>query len=491
MKYSLRNSPFRNIVISIGTLLLLCFRGMAETNITVDILQGGNDKKINKNVFGTSILGWEEDHGRKISKNVKLSADYCYGFWDGKWNEYAKEPFSLVKNIKIGSIRLSGQFTGWEKGVGEFGKKEYAFGLNEQLKFCQDIGAEPIICLQNIDLTENYVKLFEYLKNNYSYVKYIEIGNESYQNLSVEDYTRRYLFYYGMIKNINADIKIGFVGRDVIWESKILAIIGNRFDFIVEHYYPHGGRNNDPRQDGNKVFADLFPKATAIEKSIQDTLSLMDRTIGERKPIAVTEYNAWFVQEKPVPYRHCLGTALINAELLRIFMKPESNILTANIWNFINEYWGMIANGFNGEYRMLNNPYYKRPNYLLFEMYSNHFGDILLEPQVICDKYGRDDKKVFNLSVNASKSTDGSKVYLMVINKNMDDSETSTIDLKDFIPAAEGNVWILNGPSVDATNEVKHDNVKITHKQFEVKSSPFEFTFEPHSLTAIELTKKQ
>jgi alpha-L-arabinofuranosidase len=97
------------------------------------------------------------------------------------------------------------------------------------------------------------------------------------------------------------------------------------------------------------------------------------------------------------------------------------------------------------------------------------------------------DMKIPYLSVNASKNADGSMVYLMVINKNMDSPMTSTIDLKDFAPAAKGNAWVLNGPSVDATNEKKHDNVKVTHKTFEITGSPFEFIFEPHSLTAIEI----
>lgn len=57
--------------------------------------------------------------------------------------------------------------------------------------------------------------------------------------------------------------------------------------------------------------------------------------------------------------------------------------------------------------------------------------------------------------------------------------------------------WVLNGPTVDATNEKDPNNVKVTHKEFgvwseeEAVTNSFEFTFEPHSLTAIELIKNQ
>lgn len=378
----MKNKRFLCASVGVVIFLLVCNESMAETNIKISFLPDKAISKIDKKLFGTSMLGWEIDHGRGKKING-LGSNYCYGLWDAKEAKYVKEPFELANGIKIGSVRLIGQFTDWEKGVDGFGNKEYAFGLNEQLRFVQDIGAEPIICLANLELEDSYVALFKYLRMHYPDIKYVEIGNESYGILSSEEYAKRYLFYYELIKGINPDLKIGFVGRDMLWEKDVLSVIGDHFDFIVEHYYIHGGRNNDSGQEGNAVFASLFSKVEAIERKIKDTLNLMDEIIGERKPIAVTEYNAWFVQEKPVPYRHTLGTALINAELMRIFMKPENNILTANIWNLINEYWGMIANGFNGDYRTLNNFYYKRPNYLVFEMYSNYFGDYLINADIM------------------------------------------------------------------------------------------------------------
>jgi len=77
----------------------------------------------------------------------------------------------------------------------------------------------------------------------------------------------------------------------------------------------------------------------------------------------------------------------------------------------------------------------------------------------------------------------------MVVNKNLEKNITSTIDLKDFKPSKSGNAWVLNGPSVDATNEVKHDNVKVTEQEFDIEGRNFQFTFEPHSLTAIEIER--
>ena len=82
-------------------------------------------------------------------------------------------------------------------------------------------------------------------------------------------------------------------------------------------------------------------------------------------------------------------------------------------------------------------------------------------------------------------------VPLMVVNKNLDRSEPLTIDLKDIVPSNKGNAWILNGPSVDATNEINHNNVSVQHEEFDISGNSFAFIFEPHSLTAIEITRKE
>jgi len=67
----------------------------------------------------------------------------------------------------------------------------------------------------------------------------------------------------------------------------------------------------------------------------------------------------------------------------------------------------------------------------------------------------------------------------------------SAVDLKDFDPSGEGEAWILNGLSVDATNETNSNNIKVVSKKFEIKDKSFQFTFEPHSLTAVEVKRKK
>ena len=648
----------------------------ATDKITVDLTK--ENGTVNPKVYGSNLLGHE---GAK-------AADYGYGLWDGKWGGIQEEPLRLAKEAGITMARFPGGCGShdydWKQAVGK-NRTVFGFGIDEFLQVAEAMGAEPVFTLSYYTGDEKTdADLVEYLNSPndgmnpnggtdwaaertrngqpqpYG-VKYFEVGNEiehgdhkGIKKVAPEDYARRYLKYYDALKAVDPAVKIGVVLSGQAWDERVMEIVGDKVDFAIIHTYPSPVWGDQlAKIPAREIYRVSFARAMMRdEPGYKKAGALLKEKAGRDVPLAITEYNGGFVQEKPVPYRHALGTALLNAELLRIFMKPENNILMANYWNFVNEYWGMAANGFDGNYQTLTNPYYKRPNYYVFKMYHEHFGDVLLDADarggtydagqfgfvrdaarnlklgkvvaenllsgvwrtsrfdgaeareedgvltvdfqarkefnyyhatkgvsvepgtfyrlsgyiktdaldadpgvcleaqdargwpatrsaastekingtadwkyvetvyqtlpdaravtVIARRIGdkgplkgkaffKDvklekfipgiDTKIPYLSVNASKSADGNKVYLMVINKNMDEAMTSTIDLKGFVPASKGNAWVLNGPGVDATNEKKHDNVKVTQHEFEIKENPFEFTFEPHSLTAIEITR--
>lgn len=613
---------------------------------------------VNRKIFGNNFLG----HG-----GLK-SADYGYGLWDPKWDHApVRVAVDLAKGIGITVARFPGgcgtHIYDWKKAVGK-NRKEYLFGIDEFLKTAEAIGAQAVFTVSYFTGDEqDAAGLVRYTKGR---ARYFEIGNEVWhgdhrdiKTVAPREYAERYLKYYAAMKEVDPSIQIGAVLKDPPWNAVVLDVIRDKIDFGILHFYPApaGGKALEKMEPEYIFAASLAVPVIQYGQDIQAALLLLREKAGRDIPLAITEFNGGFVQENPVPYRHTLGNALVNAELLRVFMRPENNILMASHWNFVNEYWGMIANGFNGKYETLNNPYYKRPNYDVFAMYHDHFGDVLIEADVQSDSYdvaeypafsktlvgrikegraegpnlakgdwkiddfpgtaafdqggvltlefkapeqfnyyhsvkrapvapdtyyrlsgyikadglvdqddngvclevqdGRGwaktrsamatqkvkgttdwqyvetiyktlpdadaavliarrvgesgplkgkayfkdvkfekfipeiDTKIPYLSVNASKSEDGNKVYLMVVNKNLEAPLTATIELKDFTPASAGDAWVLNGPAVDATNEKKHDNVKVTEKVFEIKGNPFEFTFEPHSLTALVIERRR
>jgi len=637
----------------------------------------------------------------------------------------------------------------WKHAIGKE-REHFLYGIDEFIKTCEEIGAEAVITVSFFTGDEqDAADLVEYLngkaeeaegsrlqgqgeeregegeeikdmgsrskgdgqkkinwadervKNGHLKpygVKYFEIGNEVYhgdhrgiEKVLPEEYAQRYLKYYDEMKTVDSSIKIGAVLHTTEWNNKVLGILKDKLDFGIIHTYPSPQVNNEQLEKMSEK--EIFSLTLAIpvfrdEYFFQETLKLLKEKSGRDIPLAITEYNGGFVQDKPVPYRHCLGTALLNAELLRIFMNPENDVLVANYWQFCNSYWGMVRSKDDFmkpsylNYRIPINYYIKRPNYYVYELYHKHFGDKLLQAEVKCDSYDtkelthhinnitnllRDgeiisenllankwaikelkgvfvneedgvlkihfynpmqynyfhtskrvtikpnsfykvsgyiktdniidsngdgvcleiqdsrgwiathsavsteafkgtqdwsyiesiyqtlpDAREINviarrvgetgplqgkaffknvklnkykpntdipyLSVNASTNTDENRVFLIVINKNMDESITSTIQLKGFLPSSKGDAWILNGTSIDATNEDNPDNVTVKHVEFGVESrelgvggresgvgsreleannlepgakNDFTFTFEPHSLTAIEIERKR
>jgi len=637
--------------------------GIVENRIIVDFAE--TTGKINPNIFGHNFLG----HKSKW-KPFNKYADYGAGLWDGKWDRKPNPAvIDLAKGIGIKAARFPGgcgtHHYDWKQAVGS-DREHFKFGIDEFLQVCEEIRAEPVMTVSYFTGdAQDAAELVEYTKGR---VKYFEIGNEVWhgdnrtiEHVDPEEYAERYLRYFSAMKTVDPDVKIGVILGPPEWNSKVLEIVKDKIDFGVMHLYssPIFPLKKLSEFSTRDIFLPLLAKPILREEVIlSNVYDLLKTAVGQPVGLAITEYNAFFAQEKPVPYRHSLGTALLNAELIKIFMKPDYNILLANHWNFMNEYWGLVANGFDGTSRTFKNPYYKRPNYYVFEMYHKYFGEILLkshvqskyfditkysplvklvnriktgvvvgdnllvrdweigtiegidaesrngtlkvnfinpmkfnyyhaikktkvEPatyyklsgyirveqleadpgaclevqdgrgwsktrsaistqkikgtadwqyvetiyktlsdaqsvKVIARRIGETgplkgkayfknvklekfipdiDTKIPYLSVNASKSKDGDKVYLMVVNKNLESEMTAAIELRDFIPAAKLDAWILNGPAVDSTNEVDHDNVKVTHRDFEIwnrKTGPkdtFTYTFEPHSLTAIELDK--
>lgn len=674
-----------------------------ENSIVIDASQELG--LINKKIFGSNLIAYDPSTYENRAKEYYGYSDYGAGFWDSKWKESVKEVVDLAKSSGMAVLRFPGgcgtHHYVWQNAIGK-DRKQFLFGIDEFLKICEEVGAEPVITLSYFEGDEaDKANLVEYLNllddGNHEWavkrsqdghkepygVKYFEVGNEdwhgdhrSIKKVLPEDYAKRYLKYYHSMKAVDPSIKIGAILYTEEWNKRMLGLIKDKIDFAIIHTYPSPEASREKieqMKSGDIYNISLAAPIVNDDNIFKQALQLLNKESGKSVPLAITEFNGGFAQEKPVPYRHCLGTALINAELLRIFSKPENNILLANYWQFNNSYWGMISNGFDDNPKDLSNPYFKRPNYYVFEMYHEHFGDVLIDANVKCETYDASvyqpikslvkrlktgtlvknnllsakweitpaqgvnaveksgvlevefsdcfvvrrlalqsgetlrndtctytynyyhsvkkadvepnsyyklsgyikteelvdengvcleiqdargwtqtksaasaekvkgttdwqyveviyetlpdakavnvlarrvgetgplkgqayfkdvklekfisslDTKIPYLSVNASKSVDGKKVYLVVINKNMDAPMIATIDLKDFVPVTKGSAWVLNGPSVDATNEKKHDNVKVTQHEFEIKGNLFEFTFESHSLTAIEIQRE-
>lgn len=492
-----------------------------ETSITIDF-----DKElgpVNKKVFGNNFIGYDPMTYENWAEEFYGYSDYGAGLWDPAHKESVKEAMDLARRAGITTARFPGgcgvHHYDWKMTIRK-DRKHFLYGLDEFLKTCEETGAEPLITVSDFTGDEqDGADLIEYLnipagqgfpwaqrraQNGHLKpygVKYFEIGNEVWhgdhrqiKKVSPQDYARRYLKYYQKMKAVDSSVKIGVVLHAQRWDNAVMTIVKDKVDFGIVHVYPGPQENEEElkRMKPIDIFTETLEESIPREETgLLDTLKVLKEKSKKDIPLAITEYNGGFLLDDSLSsYRHSLGIALLNAELLRIFMKLQDKILMANFWEFVNEHWGMIANGFDENYEDLYHSYYKRPNYFVFEIYHEHFGELLIEADVKNGFYKNNSPGMAYLSVNASKNEDGGRIYMVVINKNVDKSINSIIDLRHFVPSPKADVWILNSPSINATNEKNHCNIKIKKKKIEIKSNAFQFIFEPHSLTAIEIDRR-
>lgn len=693
----------RVLVILLFFMLNATGHSYAEDNvITIDLKK--ETGKVNKKIFGNNIPGYT------ISNYIHTH--YGAGIWDPESGRNVAEVVGLAKSAGISVVRFTTTNIeyDWKKSIGK-SREHNSYGIDEFMKTMEELGAEPVLIINYFSSNPgDAADLVEYLNagcddghpwacrraaNGHAEpygVRYFEFGNEVFVywskrhdfKVTTEEYASRYMSFQGAMKQVDSTVQLGLNlhHHNQQWDREVLELVADKVDFVTKHIYPPKDLpywNSTDHLKRNDIYKMILGSLVVqTENQFAEDLNLIYQTTGRKDvSFAITEYNIGLHHSQP-PYRHSLGAALVNADLLRIFLKPENKVLMANYWHLANSHWGMIRAEENFMKHDYSKPvnYIKRPSYYVFELYNKHFGDIMLDVDVesgfydmseykkymkallrekrneaglegiiykAIDKYVpfiaapdqkennnmvdiafidekwrinqytgveieeengmlkleltdieknstikavrrlnvlpdsyyrltgfirsemgeenkvfleiagddkrsvaksvfRQDKSVENgswkyveilyktgpaaesadviigvrgskeilsgkifakdvkvtrnvlpdtivpyLSVNASRNKKGNKIYLMVINKNLNDAIPALIYLKNFSYSNTADAWILNGPSIDATNEGITDNVKVVHKRFDIANDSFEFTFEPHSLTAIEV----
>ncbi|HUT34573.1 MAG TPA: alpha-L-arabinofuranosidase C-terminal domain-containing protein [Planctomycetota bacterium] len=388
----------------------------AAENATIRVRPERAIGAVNRLILGDNMLGYA--NGRN---------EYCNlgaGIWDPEKRCSVPEVVALAKGRGLSCSRWPGGCEAhrfeWKKTVGPLAERSnQRFGLPEFMQNCADIGAIAVITLGDFVISpEDAADMVEYLnapndgKNPNGGrdwaalraadghpepwgVVWFEFGNESDHGdhkggkFTPKGYAERFLATRRAMRAVDPRIKLGAVlentktGQVGPWTREVLKTTAKELDFAIHHCYVPGYYANDGKPPAEELFA-LSLAADAQIADLYRSLNALIRELTGRDdvPLAITEFNGHFVQQKPVPYRHCLGNALVNAEVLRVLMQPEHHIALANHWQFANEYWGSVK-GYKP-------PYVKRPNYYVFELYHQHFGDVLVEADVTCSRFESD-----------------------------------------------------------------------------------------------------
>jgi len=344
------------------------------------------------------------------------------GLWDPKRGRAAPEALRLAREIGVAMLRYPGGCLthnfDWKRAVGPVEKRpNFTFGVGEYLAWCRAAGAEPLMNVSAyVGGPKEAAELVEYLnapptpeypwaqrrarwghREPYG-VTYFEMGNESdHGNHDVKPFRKHtpaaYAAWYGecagRMRAVDATVRIGAhmgtgTGPDDPWNRIVLSRTRGQVDFVIVHTYAVGlwdpqGRNpvaNKP----DMLMRACMAAGEQAEAELARYREVVREAAGKDLPLAVTEYNAAFVQQKPMPYRFSFGAALFSADYLRVLLKPETNCRMANYWHLVNGYWGLlrgprVPGDAPGRWRRM-------PAWWLFRLWAQHFGTRLAAVEV-------------------------------------------------------------------------------------------------------------
>lgn len=386
-------------IVGLSTLILLICYSPSIAAVSVDppsaqiIIQARkNLEPVNRQLFGQNFTN---GNGSEL--------------WDFKNDRPAQRMVSLLRALRPGVLRYPGggnvsRFL-WKQAVEPTKQREkpYRLGVPEFLAVCKIIGAKPDITINMTQTPTDAANLVEYLNapatadhpwamkrkawghpDPYN-VTYFEMGNENYYDVTPKEYAADFRATAKAMRAVDPSIKLGFVTSPLIhplhsdWNITVMKKIGSIADFAIVHNYPGWYSHESPDiAKQKKLMRSIMASAEQSKHRIGMVHQMMKEYIGHDLPIAVTEYNAGFVQEKPKPLRFSLGAALFSADYIRMLLLPSTEVKFATYWHFLNGYWGMIRTPARTHAEHLQ----IMPAYLMFRLWGQHFGDELIKTKV-------------------------------------------------------------------------------------------------------------
>jgi alpha-N-arabinofuranosidase len=371
------------------------------------------------------------------------------------------------------------------------------FGTHEFIRFCRRLAAEPhlVVNLEGRGATAGEAAAWvEYANGSTATtqgalrathgsaepfgVRTWEIGNEIWGDWvrghsDAETYARNYLRYREAMLAVDPSIRLIAVGdNDMAWNRAVLARVGPRLDYLaIHHYY---GLNDREREPANLMARPLF-----YERLYTDVA----RLLGELAPghdvrLIVNEWNTAL----PVPRQHSMESALYGARLMNVFERSGAIVEMTAVSDLVNGWsGGIIQAGRHG--------LFVTPTYHAIRLYNEHLGRDRLATRVTSPTFdsSAEGTGVPVLDVVASRSADGTRLFVKAVNTSRDRALKTTVSVAGAAVASEGTMHTLNGPSLEAANSFQSpDTVTVRTGTLRAGSS-FTIDLEPHSVTVLAI----
>lgn len=389
----------------------------ADAEITVDFAKSLGP--VNHKIFGQNMEAWDS---RGVFRKEDIPLDSNQGVRDGQGTfdpvgkTFYPEVLQQFKRVAPGSLRYPGGCLAhtfdWRKVIGPVEQRPegYTYGLDDFLRYCEILGAEPIITCTDYgvppeELPQHCADLVEYLnapatpehpwamkRKEYGRekpwgVKYFEIGNETdhgthkrhgakiFRVFSADEFATLYNATAKAMKKVDPTVQTSpgttptngeLYAND--WFMTIYDKMMDQTDFLAVHLY-------GPRMPALKNVQDAFLAGMAQAEQLEDYIAkmhaLMKKRSGKEVPLFVTEFNISCTGGDKPAYRVRYVSALEMADLYRMFSDPANNIGGTYYWQLVNGWFGAFGTD-KGKIK------FRRPLTVFLEGWAKSRGDELV-----------------------------------------------------------------------------------------------------------------
>ena len=476
----------------------------ARIKIDFDRQIGTIDRNIYGNFtehLGRCIYGGIYDEGSPLSDS------------DG----FRKDVLEAVRGLRIPLLRWpGGNFVSgynWKDGIGPKdarprrwdtawqAEESNRFGTDEFIQYCRKIDAEPYFTINmgtgTMQDAADWVEYCNETSNTYwanlrkknghpepYNVKYWGLGNEIYGvwqagHKSVQEYGPLALEFAKMMRWVDPSIKLVACGGPTTdWNREALQNLVEVVDYISLHHY--GGSMDNAKEAHDDV--NLERQIEVLDAVITTVMANTEKK--ERVMIAADEWNIWFRawfkrnDDHKLEEVYNLRDALWVGSALNIFHRACRTVKIANMAQLVNVIAPIMT---NPTQMVLQTTYHP------LKLYAEHCGSVALDALVRSDSFPEQPGTPY-LDVSATTDDKNRKLTLAVVNRHPTSDIAVDIVIDGFKPQSAGDLYEVNGPSLDSTNTfAEPNNVVVKKRSISGAGATFRQTFAAHSLSVLTL----
>jgi alpha-L-arabinofuranosidase len=370
-------------------------------------------------------------------------------------------------------------------------------GTDEFIAFCRRVGAEPSLTVNvegrgataeeaaawveycNGPATSKYGAMRAANGHPAPYgVKLWELGNEIWGDWvrghsDAETYGRNAVRYARAMRAVDPTIELIAVGdNDMGWNRTVLRAAGASIDHLaIHHYYGRKETAGDARN--------LMARPLHYERFYRDVERLIREVApGRSVRLAINEWGL----DLPEARQHSMEAALYGARLMNVFERSSPLVAMTAESDLVNGWPGGII-------QASRDRLFVAPLYHVNQLYNAHRGRERLKVSVEGPTFdtSKEGTGVPVLDAVASRSADGSRLYLKVVNTAPTSTIRTAIALRgaSVLPGAEW--YVLTAPSLETRNSFRTPDAVRPRREKLRASGRFTLSLPPRSVSVIVL----